>query len=53
MPRSSLDQMNDKTEPPFDLAFVTNVDGAVHGFGGLSAEIVVHSVAFPPTAPAR
>jgi hypothetical protein len=50
---SRLDQMDDKTGPPFDLAAARNVGGAVQGFGGLSAEIVVHSVASPPTAPAR
>ena len=45
--------MDDKTGAPFDLASATNVGGAVHRFGGLSAEIVVHSVASPPTAPAH
>ena len=45
--------MDDKTGPPFDFASVRNVDGAAHAFGGPSAEVVVHSVASPPTAPAH
>ena len=45
--------MDDKTGPPSDFASAMRVGGAVHRFGDLSAEIVVHSVASPPTAPAH
>ncbi|HXO10021.1 MAG TPA: hypothetical protein VN880_18405 [Solirubrobacteraceae bacterium] len=42
--------MDDKTGPPSDLASAMTVGGVWRGSGVQSAEIVVHSVASPPTA---
>jgi hypothetical protein len=45
--------MDDNAGPPPELASARTVGGALRRFGGLSAEIVVHSVASPPTASAN